>query len=160
MTKLVSGRWRKDPVTLDYLFDRAQPEPNSGCWLWLGATRGNGYPAIRIQGKNYGVHQISHVIYAGGQLDSSMDTCHKCDTRLCINPAHLFRGTRADNLRDCANKDRNTFGEKSNLAKLTSKQAVEIRNDNRSTKEISKAFNISTRAVRSIKSGEAWRRAK
>lgn len=26
------------------LFDRAVPEPNSGCWIWCGATNSGVYP--------------------------------------------------------------------------------------------------------------------
>jgi hypothetical protein len=53
--------------------------------------------------------------------------CHKCDNPLCINPEHLFVGTRKDNVDDCINKGRNVRGEKCNFAKLTEEQAREIK---------------------------------
>ncbi len=32
---------------------------------------------------------------------------HRCDVRLCVRDDHLFEGTKADNNRDRAKKDRN-----------------------------------------------------
>jgi len=38
------------------------------------------------------------------------DVCHTCDVRLCCNPAHLFIGTRSDNVADCVAKGRYSNG--------------------------------------------------
>ena len=35
-----------------------------------------------------------------------MSVLHRCDTPGCVNPHHLWVGTQADNVRDCADKGR------------------------------------------------------
>jgi len=35
-----------------------------------------------------------------------MDICHTSDNRKCINPSHLFEGTRKENMQDAVTKGR------------------------------------------------------
>ena len=88
-------------------FEKFIPEPNSGCWLWTGAIcKGNaGYGQMRWKGKTQSAHRVSFEIHKG-ILPSDLDICHTCDVPSCVNPDHLFSGTRSENMVDCVRKGR------------------------------------------------------
>lgn len=56
-----------------------------------------------------------------------MDLCHRCDVRNCVNPAHLFVGTRADNVGDMVAKGRSCRGVKRPQARITEADVMSIR---------------------------------
>jgi len=87
------------------------PEPNSGCWLWLGGTaRGYGQFYVSINGKPRSCVLAHRFAWqsAFGKIPAGMDCCHKCDVKTCVNVEHLFISTRAGNMADMASKNRGT----------------------------------------------------
>lgn len=82
------------------------PEPNTGCWLWVGTIGRNGYGRIRRDGVRLWAHRFSYERFKG-PIPSGTEICHTCDTPLCVNPDHLFAGTHTENMRDSVRKGRN-----------------------------------------------------
>jgi len=81
------------------------PEPFTGCWLWQKGTTNGGYPCVRFRGRTYMASHLA-LLSVGVRVPKGYDACHTCDTPLCVNPAHLFVGTRKDNMQDAKAKGR------------------------------------------------------
>lgn len=83
------------------------PEPNTGCWLWTGVLNQGGYGHI---GTSRGREKAHRFMYEAlvGPIQEGMCALHRCDTPACVNPAHIFLGTYADNNRDMAVKGRSS----------------------------------------------------
>lgn len=75
------------------------PEPNSGCWLWLGSLS-SGYGKFTV-GKERQAHRVSYVLHVG-PIPEGLEIDHLCRTRQCVNPDHLEAVTAAENNRRAA----------------------------------------------------------
>ena len=82
------------------IHDQYIPEPNSGCWLWIGADDGrNGYG--RVNPSKYGQRQAHRVMYEldKGPIPEGLVIDHKCHTPCCVNPDHMEPVTQIENMR-------------------------------------------------------------
>lgn len=142
------------------------PEPNSGCWIWIGGQYQSGYGNISINNKKQKAHRVSYEMHKG-KIPEGMFVCHSCDNPLCVNPDHLWVGTAIDNNADRHAKGRSNggtdgpkqpaIGAKNPNSKLTEKQVMEIYRDPRSYTKISKDYGVRHAAVWRIKKKKTWR---
>lgn len=102
--------------------------PNGDCWEWVGSTNGPGYGTFFWPGgASMNSHVASYWITTGDTDTKGFTICHTCDNRVCVNPAHLFKGTQGDNMNDMVAKGRCKEGPKHPDAKFSSEQVREIR---------------------------------
>jgi len=88
-----------------------------GCLLWTGRLDPHGYGEFRLGSGRSGrrqtrlAHRVAYEI-AKGPIPPGLCVCHSCDVRNCVEPAHLWLGTVADNNRDMVAKGRHRTGAK------------------------------------------------
>lgn len=84
-------------------------DKNTPCWIWPGYKKkdpGGEYGLTTRGGKEILVHRLMYTTFVG-IIPRGLCVLHHCDTPPCVNPAHLWIGTFADNNKDRAQKGRN-----------------------------------------------------
>lgn len=155
----MSNRYTKNTLITEAGFlARISMEPNTGCWLWLGAYDAYGYGKVTSKGKTLKAHRVSWSLFRGDLTDLLI--CHSCDNRACVNPSHLFSGTYVDNNADAAAKGRMAHGEKCSWAKITAAEVIAIRGaaaSGESGRQIGRRLGLQQQHVQKIVSREIWR---
>jgi hypothetical protein len=157
MTVRLSFR-KKGRTAEQRFFDFAFPEPNTGCWFWVGSLTGSGYGVHYIApGYREQAHRYSWEIH-NGKIPDGLQACHKCDVRCCVNPEHLFLGTQSENLKDMVRKGRDNprRGSAHGKARLTELDIENIRFDTRTLRAIGEDYGVDKQYIWKIKRGVHW----
>ncbi|MET0724355.1 MAG: HNH endonuclease signature motif containing protein [Tardiphaga sp.] len=94
----------------DRLLDLCIPEPNSGCWIFMGCLHQLGYGRIaKKKNEHEYAHRAAFEVFRG-RIPKGMHVLHTCDVPCCVNPDHLWLGTHKDNMHDMIRKGRSNFG--------------------------------------------------
>ena len=129
---------------------------DNGCWVWKGAVSNSGYGLCGSeQKKTASAHRVSYEAF-NGKIPEGMVVAHTCDNRLCVNPAHLWLATHAENSADMVTKKRSARGEKCGKSKLNEEQIQFIRESKLSQRKLGAMFNVSHANIGYIKRGATW----
>lgn len=149
----------------------------TGCWLWKGCVDGSGYGQVKDKGRIWKSHRYSFSIYVG-DIPEGLCVLHTCDVPSCVNPEHLFLGTKADNTKDMIEKGRDNFkcgtgainplkGEDNPSSKLTEEQVREILDwdvsqggrwgSGEKLKDLAKRMGVHIQTVDRIRMRKSWK---
>lgn len=133
---------------------------SSGCWFWIGYRNPQGYGQFKPHGRSHAIlaHRHSWEM-AFGPIPQGLCVLHKCDCPSCVNPAHLFLGTRPDNSADMLRKNRFPLGESHWGHKLTEPDIEGIRRlaKNKITQvKIGRMFGVCRSTISQVLRGRTW----
>jgi hypothetical protein len=137
----------------------AYVDVSGDCWEWQGARGSKGYGAFQLRTRQETAHRVAWRLHFG-PIPEGLFVCHSCDNPPCVNPAHLFLGTPADNAADREVKGRrkSLVGERHQNAKLTWADVCEVRRlyaDGLLQRQIAERFGVTQPLVSMILSGRS-----
>jgi hypothetical protein len=154
---------RKEPV-IDRFWKKVAIAKENECWVWIGRIGSYNYGVFDLDNKAIRAHRFSYIIHFGEIPSSPPDlcVCHTCDNPSCVNPAHLWLGTRSQNMQDKIKKGRGNYlkGIEASNAILTEVQVKEIKQKLKNEvkiAELSKIYGVSRIAIWHIKKGHNWK---
>ena len=140
-------------TTAERFWAKVQIGKPDECWEWQGCRDGAGYGRFGLGTRRQGVI-AAHRYVIGCEANDGVVAMHSCDNPPCVNPAHLRRGSKADNAADMAAKGRGRGGSD----RLTDAQVLEIRQikaaGDCTQSEIARRFGISPGHVTMILKGQ------
>lgn len=150
------------PKDISRFWSKVEVRKPNQCWHFKGTLDGHGYGVISIMGRGgikIAAHRFVFILFTG-IVPVGKDVCHECDNPICVNPFHLWEGTRKQNLQDMVQKNRSNFGTKNWNSKLTEKDVKEMRAqyDGKwgSISKLAKKFGVAQSVASEIINKKAW----
>jgi hypothetical protein len=81
---------------MERIWERTEPIPECGCYIWMGALGSSGYGQISVEGKRLQVHNVTYEQLVG-PIPDGMQLDHLCRVRSCWRPDHLELVTPREN---------------------------------------------------------------
>lgn len=143
-------------------WNKVLKKSSSECWLWTGCTEKKGHGRFRDENNKLEMaHRYSYRLHKG-HIPSGMCICHSCDNPSCVNPYHLWVGTKGDNNKDRASKGRNVNnrGSKHGQSRLTEEYVGRIRKGflaGETQTDLAKKYGVSITAISKVCNRKTWK---
>ena len=142
-------------------WSKVDKSKENGCWEWTGACSGFGHGNFVISRRNLGAHRVSWEI-ARGRIPDGVCVLHRCDNPPCVNPAHLFLGTKFDNARDRHSKGRDgdhrgSMNGRSKVKEHDAALILFLATCGAKRSRLAAMFGLSISSVDDICSGRTWK---
>lgn len=133
------------------------------CWPWTAGRNADGYGVIWVGRTMDLAHRVAWAL-VNGPIPPGLKVLHACDNPPCMNLAHFFLGTMADNTADMMAKGRDRhgvlLGEAHGRAKLSEAQVHEIRRlhaeERLNEPCLARRFDVGTSTIHRLLAGRAW----
>jgi len=130
------------------------------CWLWKAFKFWDGYGSFLYRGlAGARAHRASYEMFVG-PIPPGLCVLRRCNVRACVNPDHLWVGTKKQNSEQMVAQGRQQRGVERYNGKLTDAQCQEIRDRydaGEHPRDIAKDFGIIRRYALAV--GRRERRA-
>lgn len=143
---------------------------HNGCVEWTGRISNKGYGFFTFVGDNVTAHRVSYVWANSKEIPKDRFVCHKCDNKRCVNPEHLYIGSRSDNAKDFHQRHPNAhlfkeWGKKLGMkSKVLSDSVIThvffLRDNGLTYREIGDSLGINFRTAFNIVKGISYKKTK
>lgn len=151
---------------MEFFLNKVNKKDNLNCWNWLACKNKNGYGRLTVNSKNIKAHRYSYFLYhpiSDDIYNIKFEVSHTCDNPSCVNPNHLRLSTHEDNIKDKILRNRQTYGENHQSAKLKNKDVEQILKEYKKNKdyrhirkELALKFNVCRQTIDRIINNK-WR---
>jgi hypothetical protein len=139
-------------------------DQTDSCWVWKASRDRYGYGQLTYQGRHRMAHHIAYELIKG-RIPADLCVLHSCDNPSCVNPDHLYVGTRKQNTQDMMQRGRDKHGQlcgSSNAtAKLTENDVRTIRwmheNGTLTNQAIAEYFGVTGALIGMIIKRKIWK---
>ena len=139
----------------------AKVEKGRRCWLWTGYRRPSGHGIFVAENdRHVSAHAFALELQVGYPTPEGKEACHRCDNPPCVNPRHIYYGTRQENINDAWARGLVPAGSEKPSALLNEEQVLQLRTryaEGADAKALAAEYGIKVVSLRHIVLGLKWK---